>query len=196
MLQNAEIWFPRLDPKRPNATYNKENPTWELQIRTTDSAQVQEFKALGVVMKPVKYKDDHEDPELAGSFMLTEDGKKQWRVNLRKRSLATDRITLAKPVEVINGAMEAIDPKIIGNGSIANVRVFMRDSEKGPVAVLMGVQVTTLMEYTPSEFEEEESFTVTETKVIAAPKKEATAPAVKGSPAVTAKSPLPADDEF
>ena len=34
ILKNCELWFAKLDPKRPNRKFNPENPTWEIQLRT------------------------------------------------------------------------------------------------------------------------------------------------------------------
>lgn len=170
ILENVNLYYARLDPKRPNNAYNKENPTWELQIRTSDPAQMQSWKEVGLLPKLIKYKDDYEDAELAGTPVLTEDGKKQWRVNLQKRSKKADG-TAAAPVEVVNGSLEPINPRTIANESKGNVRLFMREyeqnGEKKLAPVLMAVQITHLVEYEPSDYEQE-GFNKTTTTVVKA----------------------------
>lgn len=171
IISNAELHYARLTPDRPQTKdylgVPLENPTWEVQIRTSDPALVSEWKAAGVIAKLIKYKDDYEDPELAGTAILTE-GKKVWRITLRKRSLKEDK-SAANPVEVIDGNKRPIDPSCIGNGSIANVRVFMREYQvKGEARitpVLMGVQLTKLIRYVPV-FNSEDDFKVAETTIV------------------------------
>lgn len=171
ILTNVTIYYPHLDPARPHKSeYTESNPTWEIQLRTTDPAEVTRWKEAGVIGRLIKYKDDHEDPNKAGEAILTEDGKKQWRANLRKRSLTSDMPPKqAKPVEVVDGNKQPLNPRIIGNGSIANVRIFLREyevkGEKRTAPVLMGVQVTTLVKYEGSSFEQEE-FDVAEMHII------------------------------
>ena len=46
ILKNAELFFAKLDPKRPNDRFDKENPTWEVQARTRSKAQAKEWKDL------------------------------------------------------------------------------------------------------------------------------------------------------
>ena len=42
LLKDVELWYTKLDPRYPNARFNKQNPTWECQIRTTDKDQKKE----------------------------------------------------------------------------------------------------------------------------------------------------------
>jgi len=44
IINNASIWFAKLDPKRPNNKFNKTNPTWECQIRTESKEVKKEEK--------------------------------------------------------------------------------------------------------------------------------------------------------
>ena len=151
IIKNAEVWFAKLDPKRPNAKFNKQNPTWECQIRTTDKEQKKEWDEMGLIVKPV----------------LPDDGVPYWRVNLRKKSIKKDGEP-ASPIKVVNGELDEVDPNTIGNGSICNLRVFQYDYTKkdgtpGLVSVLMGVQVVKHLVYKPKPRGDEFSMTDTET---------------------------------
>jgi hypothetical protein len=153
LLKNVELWYPFLDPKRPNPKFNKVNPTWEVQGRTTDKTQKKEWEELGLPVKPV----------------IPEDGAPYWRVNFKKRSLLVDG-SPAVPVDVVDGFINPVDPRTIGNGSIGNIRIYQRNyinpetNEAGVAATLSGVQLTMHKVYTPKPFEDE--FEETETKRI------------------------------
>lgn len=130
ILHNCELWFPKLDPKRPNSKFNKENPTWEIQIRTYDREEKKKWEALGLSVKPV----------------VPDEGAPYFKVGLRKKSIKADK-TPASPVTVVNGALDPVEPTSIGNGSIGNVRIFQYDyprgdGSKGLASVLMGIQLT------------------------------------------------------
>ena len=146
IIKNCELYFAKLDPARPSAKYNKKNPTWELQIRTTDREIKQEWLNMGLNVKPV----------------VPDVGEPYFRVNLRKKSIKEDG-EKASPVNVVNAQLEPIDERSIGNGSIGNVRIFQYEypkdtGGKGIASVLMGVQVIKHLVYTPKprfdEFEE------------------------------------------
>ena len=144
ILKNVEIWHPRLDPRRPNDRFNKLNPTWEVQMRTTEKSVKKEWEEMGLFVKAI----------------VPDEGKPYWRVNLKKKTGKTDG-TKSKPVKVIDGKMNELDPNTIGNGSIANVRVLQREytrpgtEEQAIATTLMGVQVTRLVPY---NFEAGEDF--------------------------------------
>lgn len=150
ILKNVELFFAKLDPKRPNATFNKENPTWELQIRTRNKAQAKEWKELNIQVKP--------DEDATGIF---------YKATLKKKSKKKDG-SLQNPVNLVDGGLNQIDPNRLGNGSIGNVRVYQYDYEvggkKGIATMLMGVQVTELRQYDPKP--REDDFEMTETKII------------------------------
>lgn len=152
IIKDCELWFAKLDPKRPNAKFNRENPTWEVQIRTTDKA----------------IKKTWEEAQLPIKAVVPDEGVPFWRVNLRKKTIKENK-ELASPVKVVNGKLEEIDPNSIGNGSIGNVRIFQyefpqKSGGKGIASVLMGIQVTKHVVYTPKprndDFEETDSTTV------------------------------------
>ena len=52
ILNNVELFFAKLDPKKPNARFNPDNPTWEVQIRTRDKKQAKQWKDLNINVNP------------------------------------------------------------------------------------------------------------------------------------------------
>lgn len=162
LLKNCEIHFAKLDPKRPNNKFNKEKPTWEVQLRTTDAKQKKEWEDLELKPKLIVYREGEENE---GEPIL-HNGKKQWRVNIQKKSITRDG-EKASPVEVVNFKLEPVDPNSIGNGSIGNIRIYQYEytanGKKGTASVLMGVQLTKHVIYThrrDDDFEETEGETV------------------------------------
>ena len=149
ILKNVELFYPRLDPKKPNAKFNKEQPTWEVQIRTRDKKVKAEWAALN--LKPKTVEDD--------------DGKVFYSVTLRKKSKKKDG-EANQPVKVIDGGLNDINPMSIGNGSVGNVRIFQYEyGDEGKIAsMLMAVQITKLNEYIPKASDDE--FEMTETEII------------------------------
>jgi hypothetical protein len=134
-LYDVEIYFAKLG--KPNGKFNKENPTWELQIRTTDKEKKKEWEAIGLTVKAI----------------VPDDGDTYFRANLKKKSIKSDG-TPNEPVKLIDGKLRPIDPNTIGNGSIGNIRVFEYEY-KDPMGVtkkgftLMTVQLTKHIVYTP-----------------------------------------------
>jgi len=152
ILKNVEIWFVKADPKRPNAKFNKKNPTWECQIRTSDKTTKKEWEELRLPVKAV----------------VPDEGPAYFRVNLRKKSIKEDG-EKSSPVKVIDGKMNEIDPNTIGNGSIANVRIFQYEYPKegggvGVASVLMGLQLTKHLMYTPKP--RDDDFGDAETEIV------------------------------
>ena len=151
IIRDCEIWFAKLDPKRPNAKYNKKNPTWECQIRTTSKEVKKSWEAMNLSVKAV----------------LPDEGNPYYRVNLRKKSIKEDG-EAASPVKVVNGGLEDIDPNTIGNGSIGNIRIFQYeypkdDKTKGIASVLMGIQITKHIVYKAKARDDDFDMTETET---------------------------------
>jgi hypothetical protein len=149
ILSNVELYFAKLDPANPNSRFDKDNPTWEVQIRTKDKAVAKEWKDNNLRVTP----DENDE----GVF---------YRANLKKKSKKRDGSDMA-PVNVVAGDLSPINPSTIGNGSIANLSVFQYDykvsGKEGIASMLMGVQITTLNEYTPRP--KEGGFAPTEFKV-------------------------------
>jgi len=150
ILNNVEIFFAKLDPKRPNATFNKENPTWEVQIRTRDKAVAKSWKEMNIGVKP--------DEDAEGIF---------YKANLKKKSKKRDG-TDQNPVNVVGGDLSPIDVNKLGNGSVGNIRVFQYEynvnGKQGIATMLMAIQVTELREYAPKPREDE--FSMADMKVV------------------------------
>lgn len=160
LLKNCEIYFAKLG--KPNNKFNKTNPTWEVQLRTTDPKQKKEWEDAGLKPKLIVGKGEQEgEPILAN-------GKKQWRVNLQKKSITKDG-EKASPVDLVDGKLKPIDPNSIGNGSVGNVRIFQYDYDNngkaGKASVLMGIQLTKHIIYIPKP--REDDFEETDTETIA-----------------------------
>lgn len=150
ILKNVEIHFAKLDPKRPSKKLSPKNPTWEIQMRTSNKKQKDEWNALNIKTKAVR-----EDPTDEESKIL------YYRANLKKKSLKVEKdgsTTPAAPVSVVNGKQEDLDPNSIGNGSVCNIRIFQHDyvfeGVPGIASVLMAVQVIKHVLYTPKAMEE------------------------------------------
>jgi hypothetical protein len=160
LIKNAELWFAKVDPDRPNRKFNKKNPTWEVQLRTRDKAQKKEWENMGLSVKTIDPDDD------TGIY---------YRVNLKKRTIKADG-EASGPVEVIYGNKKPADPKSIGNGSIANVRIYQYDyddeesGKKGTASVLMGIQLVKHIMYTPKE--RDDDFEEVETEIVDEPEAE------------------------
>lgn len=163
ILNNCEMWFIHCNPKRPNTMFDKENPSWDLQIRTKDPEQKNEWAANNVIAKLLVYPEGHEKE---GEPVLDENGKKEWRFNLRKKIKKANGES-ATPVEFVDGNLREINPDSVGNGSLGNIRVFQYEYDKLGVkkhaSILMSVQVTRHIIYKPAP---REGFSEVETEVI------------------------------
>jgi hypothetical protein len=155
IIKGVEIHFCKLDPKRPSKKMNPKNPTWELQMRTTSKEIRKSWTEMNIKSKAVR--EDKTDEE---SKIL------YYSANLKKKSIKEDGSN-AMPVEVVNGKNQAVDPNSIGNGSIANLRVFQHpytfEGVDGIATVLMAVQLIKHVVYVAKpmeEFGEEETETV------------------------------------
>lgn len=202
ILKSCEIWFAKLNPERPNSRMDPDNPRWEVQLRTHDKDQAAAWKAEGLKPKLIVHPEDHEE---SGQAVIDEAGRKTWKLNLGKnafkRGISKDTPLSQRkpnePVGVVDGKLRAIDPDSIGNGSVANVRVFIReytDGKTGKLAkagTLMGLQLTKYIVYEPSAREE---FGEEDTEVVEAEGHEASPPEDDdglGSPYVDPDIPVP-----
>ena len=165
ILKNCEMWYAIL--KRPSSKFNKANPTWEVQLRTTDREQRDEWKAKGLKLKTV----------------VPDEGQPYWYVNLKKRKYRADG-TEAPPPVVVDAQLEEVDGNTIGNGSIGNVRIHQYDSSAegvtGPVSILMGVQLLKHVVYERKGGSFEEFSQEGETEVVKAEPREKTSGAAAG----------------
>jgi hypothetical protein len=143
LLTKVEIHFVKVHPNFPDK-YDPANPRWNLQGRTKDKEVAKAWKALGLTVKLVE--DETTDEQY-------------YRINLSKRTTKADG-SPADPVEVVDGKCKPVsDTKSIGNGSIANVRVFIRDYTKpdgtsAKAGVLMGLQLLVHNVFVPKDHED------------------------------------------
>jgi len=152
IIRDCEIWYPQL--VKPNTRFNKENPTFEIQIRTTDKEQKKEWESLGIKTTPV-------DPD---------EGELYYKSSIKKRKF-TRNGEESTPVKVMDASTNEIDPGIIGNGSIGNVRIFQytfprADGAPGTANILDAIQITTLKKFERMESEVPEFEDLGETTVI------------------------------
>ena len=150
LLKDCELWYARLVPDRPNKKYNRENPTWEVQIRTYDVKQKKEWEAQGVKLTAV----------------VPEDGGKPYWKTMLKKNIFKKSGEPNDPIEIKAGNLTSkVDPATIGNGSRGNVQIWQREytPAEGGLKIantLSGVQLTRHKKYTPKprddDFEEAE----------------------------------------
>jgi hypothetical protein len=143
LLENVEIYWPKLDPKKPNSQFKPENPTWELQIQTKDKAVKKQWDELKFNVKAV----------------VPDEGDPYYRINMKKNSIAMDGKP-NPPIQVVDMELRAVDPTRIGNGSRANIRYIQREytdktGKPAMQSILMGVQIIELIEYEPQERDDE-----------------------------------------
>ncbi len=170
ILKQVRLYWVKLDPKKPDVyvdpiTKKPGRPNWSVQLITNSPEQRDEWVSLKLKPKLVVHKDGPDE----GTPVLNDKGQKEWRLNLRKNATNAEGAP-AKPVAVVNGSMQPLDPKTIGNESIGNVSVSQLDrtDEKGKVqtnSYLMSIQITKLMKYVPQEGNTD-VFEMTETEVV------------------------------
>lgn len=149
ILNNVELWFVRCDPARPNDKFDKENPTWEVQIRTSSKETKREWQEANLGVKAI----------------VPDEGAPYFKVQLKKGCKKKDK-TPSEPIKVVDGDLNPLDPNVIGNGSIGNVRIWQYEypkegGGKGIATLLMGIQVTTLKKFerkarTDDDFDKQE----------------------------------------
>lgn len=142
IIKNLTVRYCRLNPNRPNPKFDQKNPRWDLQVYTDSLEEKERLKAEGLDLRLMKYPEGHEKE---GEPMLNKAGKREWKLNINKRSLSKNG-EKNKPVEVVSGANQPIDPDSIGDGSIVNCRISTKEStdatgKKRLNITLQGVQV-------------------------------------------------------
>jgi hypothetical protein len=147
ILKNVKVNWIKLDPERP--VINKMDPLkpkkqWEVQIETEDKAVRKEWLDLGLKVKTVR-----EDPSDDESKIL------KYTSNLRK--MATKEDKPAPPVQVVDAKGNDFDPNMIGNGSIANIRLFQStytvEGTEKTRNTLMGLQMVKVLKYVSKPME-------------------------------------------
>lgn len=128
LLKNCEIWYLKATPSKPNAKFTPDNPTWDIQIRTSSRETKKEWEALKLAVKAI----------------VPDEGAPYYRVNMKRKSIKADG-TKASPPDIVNGNLDPVDPETVGHGSIGNVRIFQYTYDKpkpGTASVFMGLQLT------------------------------------------------------
>lgn len=157
IIKNVELHWTKIDPKRPTVINERDDGEkvtgWEVEGRTTDKAQAQAWKKT-VGSKSVKaIREDKDDEESAILY---------WRMKLRKKQFNAAGEEKDAPEVVRGDTLEDMDPNIIGNGSVADLRIFQYEYSfkqggqmvEGLASVLMGIKVKKLVKYTPKPKEE------------------------------------------
>jgi hypothetical protein len=145
ILKEVEIWYPRL--KTPSSRFSKTNPEYSIQLRTSDKAVKQDWVDQGLNPKVVVDEDT---------------GRMYWKLNLSKKSLKSDGSLAAMPT-CVGPKLDEINPDTVGNGSIADIRIFMREytDTEGRIKykpVIQGIQLRKLIERVPFEKTDIEEF--------------------------------------
>ena len=135
VLNNCELYWCKLNPDRPVEPFGEK--IWEMEIRTYDAKQAKEWKDHGFNVKK-----------------RSDEGKEYFRVNLKRKAIFKKKQTPAHPVQVVDGNLQPLDPAIIGNKSVGNVQITAKPWKspigEGTSFELKAVQVTKLLEFTPS----------------------------------------------
>jgi hypothetical protein len=159
VLKNVEIWYTKVN--KPSS-YKGGPAKWELQMRTTDQAQADDWEERGFTVKPLK-KDK--------KTVKDEKGNTVYRANISRKVLKGDG-SQREPVVVVDGNMDPVDPRTIGNGSVANIQYtpwsLERDGEEISGRILEKIQLIKHVVYTPRDPEnsEDEELPMLETEVI------------------------------
>ena len=169
IIKNAVMLFAHLDPKNPVKGYQTEKRQWEVQIRTNKPEQRQAWAEANLSPKLMLNKpelDENGDPIPATPY-LDESGKRQWRVNIRRKAKKFNGEDNT-PVPLVDGGLNPIDPTTLGNGSVGNIKVWVRpyktDSGEDKFSVsLLAIQV---VKYKVYSAQSGPAFDMTETEVI------------------------------
>lgn len=135
IIKDVQLYWAKLGkPVDPFGTLQ-----WEIQIRFPKK-RVKEMEQYGKV----------KETDEAGIFS----------VNLKKKAEKKDGSPAMK-VKLVGKKGEEIDPTILGNGSVGNVKVMLKDyqikgpngrvTKEGTQVMLIAVQVTDLVKYEPKQ---------------------------------------------
>jgi hypothetical protein len=162
LIKNAQLWYVKMDPKKPNAMFDKENPTWEIQMRTDSKKEAAEWKAANLKVKAE----------------IPEEGKPYWKCNVKRKSFKSNGDPIEAP-KLVNGKLSDIDPNTVGNGSIGDVQIFQYEYDmigkegkrvKGIASMLKGVMLKKHIVYVPQPHEDD--FELSDTEVVQPPSEE------------------------
>lgn len=165
IIKDVQLWWAKLGkPVEPFGTSQ-----WELQIRFPKK-RVKEMEQFGKV----------KETDEAGIYSI----------NLKKKAELKDG-SPAKPVKLVDRKGEDVDPKTLGNGSVGNVKVMLKDyqikgpkgnvTKEGTQVMLIAVQVTKHVVYVPkdkNDFDYDDEREIDDNDIPASAK----APAAKAKP--------------
>lgn len=124
IIKNVKLFWARLD--EPTAPFG--TPLYDVQLRGT-KPQRKTMQSLGLKMR-------------------MEDGVEVTNVTRKATNAKGDSIT----IPVVDKELNPVDPKAIGNGTVANVKLFTypyktSDGREGEKTILMAIQVVDLVEF-------------------------------------------------
>jgi hypothetical protein len=129
IIRGLEFRWAKLNPNKPVSPFGKAQ--WELSIVFPTSDISDDLRSLGTIRD-------------AGNGMSS--------ITLNKAAVDATGNAL-QPVTVVDTNKAPVDATSIGNGSKGAVKVFLRkwanNGKTGTKAVLMAVQITELVKYTP-----------------------------------------------
>jgi hypothetical protein len=135
ILKGVSLHWAKLNPEKPVSPFGTDQ--WEITVQA-DKKRSKELEQFG------KVKEGFDKGTVA--------------INLKKKAQKKDG-SPAAPVRVVDSSKQPIDPKIIGNGSVGNVMLMLKDYEikapngkvtkSGTTVTLTAVQVTELVKYEP-----------------------------------------------
>jgi hypothetical protein len=153
ILNKVEIRWVRCDEDNPQRYQNKKDAPakWSTQVVVRDKKTADKYKEdFGMAFKPEE-----------------EDGKIIYKTSLSRFAFLPDDAGEEdlnrpnRPVNVILGNGERLDPKTIGNGSVANVSFTVKKDKSA--RTLVGIQVVKLLKFesnSDTDFELTDDFEV------------------------------------
>lgn len=124
----------------PNSKFAANNPTYEVRVTTGDVEVSNLLKAMGAKMTIVQ-------DEESGAINYT--------TVVKTKSLNTKTSSAMPPPKVIGLNRSAIDPNLIGNGSIGNIAIssyeYTFQGKTGKAINLHAVQITLLKVWHPQD---------------------------------------------
>lgn len=136
IVRNVEIFYPKLDPENPAEAFG--DYVWDVQVQF-DEDRLDEMQLLGKVRQ-------------------LDNGR--YALNFKKKAFKKDG-SGARPISVVDIHRQPIDPLRIGNGSVANIKLLLRDYEirnpqgrvtsKGVARTLQKIQIVDYIPYEPQD---------------------------------------------
>jgi len=144
LIKGAELYFVKMDPKRPVLNYNETGFEWVVQVRTSDKKIAEEWSENFHIN--VKY--DQVDKKTGKVWHGGNISRMAWKKDSPENKFDPPECLIVK-----DQVAQPLEPSTVGNGSIGTVKVQLRtwtDGKKksGTTCDLLGILVTNLVEYT------------------------------------------------